>query len=90
MELLDHFSHADVRTLFAISRSHGDEDTASRLELRPIRGQVRPAMQLLNSAQTAVGAAAAVCETFGVTLSITPWISNELSHYRDEPLPDHL
>lgn len=60
------------------------------IELRPQRGRLRPAWQLYDAAHVAGSVSARVVEAFGVALQLSPWISGQLVHYRDNPLPDPL
>jgi hypothetical protein len=88
IELLDHFAHSDVRTLLPLSdRARRDAtDPEMELDLRPTRGQMRPAYQLWDSSYVALNAAIGVCEVFGVGLRVPPWVSGQLQHLRDNPL----
>jgi hypothetical protein len=77
MPLSDHLKRAPV-------------EPEANLELRPIRGQLRPAQQLHEAAYTAVGTAVATCEVFGVGLKVPGWVSGQLERYRDNPSPPPL
>lgn len=93
IELLDHFAHADVRQLLSLAHSPLPVDDVSGevwIEVRPTRGRVRPAHQLYVAAHTATSISAVLAEVFGVAVAIPGWLSEELLHYRDNPLPEPL
>jgi hypothetical protein len=90
LRLLDHFAHADVLSVRTLGDLPRADQTEGLIELRPQRGRLRPASQLLEVARTASMVAAGVVEAFGDALELSPWVSAQLIHYRDTPLPEPL
>lgn len=92
VEFLDRFSHADLLSLLPLSteRLTGWPSGEVELELRPQRGKLRPAQQLLSAAHTATKTGVIIVEVFGVGLLIPPWLSAQLEHYKENPLPEVL
>lgn len=86
IELLNRFAHADVLSLLVVSakRSNGVE---ADLELRPQRGDVGPASQLYTAAYTAGQFSGLLAEVFEVVVEVPGYLSGQLIHYRDNPLP---
>lgn len=89
VELLDHFAHADVLTLRTLQVAMSSDGVAS-LQLRPMRGLTMPSAQLLEAGRYVVQVGVAACEVFEVALLIPSWLSSQLTHYRDNPLPEGL
>ena len=89
LELLDRFAHADLLGLRVVAtrRASGNE---ADLQLLPQRGGVRPASQLLIAARSAVETSVVMAEVFGVVVEIPAYLSGQLIHYRDNPLPAPL
>jgi hypothetical protein len=85
--LLDHFAHADLTALLPLVLAQGGGSTGLDvyLEIRPIRGVVKPIRQLHVAGYVAVEHAAAMCDAFGVGLQIPPFIAQQLDHYRNHP-----
>lgn len=92
IRFLDRFAHADVLGLLAIGVRRNQDGPAVEmdLELRPQRGVMRPASQLLTTARTATMFCALLAEVFTRPVQIPAWISGQLLHYRDNPLPEVL
>jgi len=93
VEMLDHFAHADVRQLMTLVPGFRTDQAAREepeLDLRPIRGLMRPATQLYDAAYMALSLAAILAEVFEVGVEMPPWVSKQLIYYRDHPLPDPL
>lgn len=89
LELLDRFAHADLLGLRVVAtrRTSGNE---ADLQLLPQRGSVRPASQLLIAARSAVEMSVVMAEVFGAAVEIPAYLSGQLIHYRDNPLPAPL
>lgn len=89
---LDRFAHADVMTLIPLATPRPGPGPATEmdLELRPRRGLLNPATQLLQAARDATSFCAVLAEIFDVGVVIPPWLSGQLKHYTDNPLPDVL
>lgn len=89
IELLDRFAHADLLSLLVVStrRPNGVE---ADLQLLPQRGGVGPANQLLTAAHKATMFSVVLAEAFSVTVEIRGFLSSQLKHYKDNPLPDLL
>lgn len=90
IRLLDHFAHADLLSIRTLGDPPQPGQREGLIELRPQRGRLRPAWQLYDAAHLAGMVSAGVVEAFGVVLQLSPWISGQLVHYRDNPLPDPL
>jgi len=86
VELLDRFAHADLLGLQVVAtpRTNGIE---ADLQLLPQRGGIRPASQLLIAARYAVEMSVAMAEVFKVAVEIPAYLSGQLIHYKDNPLP---
>lgn len=89
LEILDRFAHADLLGLRVVAtpRTNGIE---ADLQLLPQRGGVRPASQLLGAARDAVEMSVAMAEIFGVAVEIPAYLSGQLIHCKDKPLPAPL
>lgn len=90
VRLLDHFAHADVLSIRTLGDVPKPGQREGSIELRPQRGRLRPAWQLYDAAHLAAMVSAGVVEVFGVALELPRWVSDQLIHYRDNPLPDPL
>jgi len=90
IRLLDHFAHADVLSIRTLGGLPKPGQREGLIELRPQRGRLRPAWQLYDATHLTGMVSAGVVEAFGVALQLSPWISGQLIHYRDNPLPDPL
>jgi hypothetical protein len=90
IRLLDHFAHADVLSIRTLGDLRKPGQRKGLIELRPQRGRLRPAWQLYDAAHLAAMVSAGVVEPFGVAVQFSRWISDQLIHYRDHPLPDPL
>jgi hypothetical protein len=86
VELLDQFAHADLLSLRAVSRLR-DNGFDADIQVLPLRGQVLPATQLLEAARTASGFTGVLAEVFDVAVQMPRFVADQLSHYRDHPLP---
>ena len=89
LEILDRFAHPDMLGLRLVTtpRTNGIE---ADLQLLPQRGGVRPASQLLIAARSAVEMSVVMAEVFGVAVEIPAYLSGQLIHYKDNPLPAPL
>jgi hypothetical protein len=89
LELLDRFAHADLLGLRVVAtrRASGNE---ADIQLLPQRGGVRPVSQLLIAARSAGEMSVAMAEVFGVGVEIPAYLSEQLIHYKDNPLPAPL
>lgn len=89
---LDRFAHSDVLTLLPLATRREVPGPAIEMdfELRPRRGLLKPASQLLQVARDATSFCAVLAEVFEVEVAIPPWLSGQLLHYRENPLPEIL
>lgn len=88
---LDRFAHPDPFTMLALAAPRAGEGAPSEmdLEVRPRRGQVRPANQLLMAAHATVKFSVILStEAFNRPIVIPTWIRDQLKHYKDNPLPE--
>lgn len=92
VEFLDRFAHADVLTLLPLGTRRRGPGPATEIdfELRPQRGVLKPANQLYQVAYDTTSFCGVLAEAFDVTVAIPPWLSGQLMHYKDNPLPDVL
>lgn len=88
VEILDHFAHADALLLRTLEVGH--DGMRPLIELKPTRGQLRPASWLHEASMNAVQTAVGVCEVFGVALQLPRSLGGQLEHWRDNPLPAPL
>jgi hypothetical protein len=86
IELLDRFAHADLLSLLVVS-THRSNGVEADLQLLPQRGGVGPANQLLTAAHKATMFGAVLAEAFSMTVEINGFLSSQLKHYKDNPLP---
>jgi hypothetical protein len=88
---LDHFAHADVISIRTLGDLSAPGQREGLVELRPQRGRLRPAWQLYDAAHLTAMVSAGVVEPFdGVAVQLSAWITEQLIHHRDNPLPDPL
>jgi hypothetical protein len=86
IELLNRFSHADPLSLVVVeTRREGGFE--ADLELLPKRGNVTPVFQLYSAAYTATMLSAGLAEIFDVTVEIPAFLSGQLKHFKENPLP---
>jgi hypothetical protein len=90
IEILDRFAHADPLSLRPLGPPRVDGEREAVVEMRPERGRIRPAQQLLDASRTSIGQSVAMVEIFKFGVYIPPWIRAQFEHYRDHPLPDSL
>jgi hypothetical protein len=84
--LLDRFAHADLLSLRPVSLLR-DDGIDSDIQVLPLRGQLMPATQLLETARTACAFTGLLAEVFGVAVEVPRFVDEQLRHYRDNPLP---
>jgi hypothetical protein len=89
LEFLNMFAHPNVSSLDPLSIAKAQNKNTIRvdIDLEPRRGIVAPANQLYTVAYLAGGTSMGIAETFGVGMAMPTFISRELLHYRDSPLP---
>lgn len=90
IEILDRFSHADPLSLRPLGPPRAADEREAVVEMRPQRGLLRPAQQLLDASHTCVMQGAAMVEIFEVGLRLSPWISGQFNRYKSDPLPPPL
>jgi hypothetical protein len=86
IEVLSHFSHADLLSLMVIETRHKGSFEAD-IELLPTRGNVSSVFQLYNVSYTAAMFSAVYTEIFPITVEIPGFLSDQLKHFKDSPLP---
>jgi hypothetical protein len=86
VEVLSRFSHADLLSLVVVETRRGGNFEAD-IELLPKRGNVSPVFQLYNAAYAAAMFSAVYTEIFLVTVEIPGFLSEQLKHFKDNPLP---
>ena len=84
--LLDRFAHADLLSLRPVSVLR-DDGIEADIQVLPLRGQLLPAMQLLEAARTAASFTGLLAEVFGVAVEVPRFVNEQLRHFRDNPLP---
>jgi hypothetical protein len=86
VELLNRFSHADPLSLIVVeTRREGGFE--ADLELLPKRGNVNPVFQLYSAGYSATMFSAGLAEIFEVTVEIPAFLSGQLRHFKENPLP---
>jgi len=89
VELLSRFSHADLLSLVVLeTRREGGFE--ADIEVLPKRGNVSPVFQLYSAAYTATAVSAVLAEIFEVIVEVPAFLSGQLRHFREHPLPDGL
>jgi hypothetical protein len=88
VEALNRLTHADTRTLRFLSpgastRKDGSEVTHGEINITPLVDATMAESILYVVSYEATNVAVAVCEVFGVSLHIQPWISAELKRLGD-------
>jgi hypothetical protein len=86
IRFLNRFSHADVLGLL-VGSPRPRNGIEFDVELLPQRGAAGPANQLLHAADHASFFSVVVAEVFGVGVLMPPYLSSQLIHFRDNPLP---
>jgi hypothetical protein len=87
VELLDHFAHADARSIRVLGDLPSPGQREGTIELQPQRGRMRPAQQLYEVGFLATFISCGMVEACGLVLRVSPWVSTQLRHYADNPLP---
>jgi hypothetical protein len=85
VEFLDRFAHADLIGLLVVMTPRPGTAEAD-IELMPQRGGVGPANQLLNAADNAGMFSAVLAEVFGVGVQLPRYLTQQLLHYKENPL----
>jgi hypothetical protein len=89
VELLSRFSHADLLSLVVVeTRREGGFE--ADIEMLPKRGNVRPIFQLYSAAYAATAFSCVLAEIFEVTVEIPTFLSGQLQHFTEHPLPDNV
>lgn len=86
VEILNRFSHADLLSLTVVEKRHEGGFEAD-VEVLPKRGIVSPVFQLFNAAYTAGAMSTVLAEIFEVAVEIPTFLTGQLEHFRDNPIP---